>query len=660
MPNRLAAESSPYLLAHRDNPVDWYPWGDAALRRAREEDKPIFLSVGYAACHWCHVMERESFEDAGTAALLNDWFVSVKVDREERPDLDAIYMEAVQALTGRGGWPMSVWLTPEGVPFFGGTYFPPEDRPGLPSFKRVLGALHTAWVEQRADVTEQGEHLREALTRAASLTAGDIPAGAVGAAVAALAGLWDDENGGLGTAPKFPQPMLLELMLRHWASTRDAGVLAVVEHSLAKMAAGGIYDQLGGGFARYSVDATWTVPHFEKMLYDNALLVPVYLHAWQITGNPDHRTTAEETLDYLEREMLQPDGGLSSSQDADSEGVEGKFFVWTPAELDSALGPARGARAAAYFGVTARGNFEDGKSVLTRADPAALDTEEVEDVRRHLLEVRARRVPPATDDKVLASWNGLALAAFAEAGRVLGRDDYTAVAAGIATHVLGPMSPGGHLHHVWRAGRTYVPGFCEDYAGVALGLLELYQTTFDEAWFRAACHLTDEMLDRFEDPAGGFYATAAETAHLIVRPKDVFDNAVPSPNSAAADVCARLAALTGAHRYETAAHRAAAAVGTGLARHAPALGRMLGVLAFLEADTVELALVGPDLEAMREVAFAAYRPFLVTAGAAHTQDTSVPLLSGRPGAATALAYVCRDFTCLRPTSDPTELATLLG
>ncbi|MCE7883885.1 MAG: thioredoxin domain-containing protein [Actinobacteria bacterium ATB1] len=660
MPNRLAGESSPYLLAHKDNPVDWYPWGEAALRRAREMDRPIFLSIGYSACHWCHVMERESFEDPETAALLNDWFVSIKVDREERPDIDAIYMDAVQALTGQGGWPMSVWLTPEGVPFYGGTYFPPTDRTGMPSFRRVLEALHKAWEERRDEVSEQSRQLQDALSKAAALVAGDVPSGALDTAVESIVSAWDEENGGLGTAPKFPQPMLLEFLLRRWRSGGDDRLLTIVEGSLRRMVEGGLYDHLGGGFARYSVDAHWSVPHFEKMLYDNALLVPVYLHAWQTTGRTAYRRTVEQTLDWMGREMLQPSGGLSSSQDADSEGVEGKFFVWTPSQIESVLGPEVGGRAARYFGVTAEGNFEAGTTVLTVSDREALTEGEVAEVRGRLFEEREKRVRPATDDKVLASWNGLALAAYAEAGRALGRQDYTDIAVGVAEHVLGAMSPDGTLHHAWRDGRTYIPGFCEDYACVSVGLLELYQSTFDERWFLEARRLTDEMLERFEDPRGGFFSTAEDVEQLVVRPKEVLDNAVPSPNSMAADACARLAKFTGEERYETAARNAISVAGAALARHATGFGRALCVAAFLDSDPVELAIVGPDPGALAEVAFSAYRPFLVTAGAADTAGTAVPLLSERPAGSTALAYVCRGFTCLRPTSDPAELAGELG
>ncbi len=552
MPNRLAGETSPYLLQHALNPVDWYPWGPEALDRARKEDKPVLLSIGYAACHWCHVMEHESFEDERTAAVMNRDFVSIKVDREERPDLDAIYMDAVQSMTGHGGWPMTVFLTSEGEPFYAGTYFPKEDRHGLPAFTKVLEAIAEAWRDRRAEVGRQGRRVVEALARAGGVreSAEPLTDHLVLQAHAALRQAFDGRWGGFGGAPKFPQPMTLEFLLRCHLRGLE-GSIEMVEPTLDRMAGGGIHDQVGGGFHRYSVDERWHVPHFEKMLYDNAQLARLYIHGWQITGRERYRRVAEGTLDYLLREMRHPGGGFFSSQDADSEGEEGSFFVWGYEDLLSAAvngaDRAVGEAVAGYLGAIPEGNWEGGKNVLWTPFPldrvageAGLDVEElrsrVEAARGRLFDRRERRVGPATDDKVLASWNGLAIAAFAEGGRVLGRPDYVGAAVGAADFVLHELrAEDGRLLRSWREGRAGGPGFLDDHAAMVDACLSLYETTFDLRFFLEARNLADDLVRLFRDPdGGGFFQTGADAEELVIRPKELFDNAIPSGNSMAA------------------------------------------------------------------------------------------------------------------------------
>ncbi len=664
-----AEVSSPYLLQHRDNPVDWYEWGDEALSRAASEDKPIFLSVGYAACHWCHVMAHESFEDDTTATILNEGFVSIKVDREERPDIDAIYMDAVQALTGRGGWPMSMFLTPEGVPFYGGTYFPRDGRGAMVSFSEVLEAVRFAWENRRADIDSQGADLLGAIAPKSSATASKIPDGTLESALDSIRSRWDVVNGGIGGAPKFPQPMVIEFMLAMAKRFSDgnrpdaAPIVELVEHTLAKMADGGLRDHLGGGFHRYCVDATWTVPHFEKMLYDNAQLASVYLHAYQVTGNGRWRDVVEDTLDYLVREMLQPAGGLSSSQDADSEGEEGKFFVWTPAEIEGVLGDDLGSRVCRYYGVTQRGNFENsGATVLNIADSNALAGAELAVARRRLFEARSRRIAPATDDKVVTSWNALALAAFSEAAATLGRKDYLEVARGIASHLRNDLTVGGALMHVSRAGNAQTPAFADDVAATAIGLLGLYETTGDENVYVRAAELIDNLVDRFSDPAGGFFTTADDAEKLVIRPKDLMDNAVPSANSLAAEATALLAAYTGESRYEEAAFATLSVVGPELAATGHGFGRALSTLAFLEGDPYELALVGDaaGVADLADVWARRYEPFSVLARGEGGASV-VPLLADRaPVDGRAAAYLCRRFTCRRPVVDAEALVDELN
>lgn len=693
MPNRLAAQTSPYLLQHAENPVDWFPWGPEAFAKARREDKPIFLSVGYSACHWCHVMERESFEDEATAALMNRHFVAVKVDREERPDVDAVYMGAVQALTGRGGWPMSVFLTPDAMPFYGGTYFPRTARHGMPSFAAVLTRIAELWRDDRQRLLQAGAELAAALRQeqeAAGSGAGPTrvaaEAGVLDLAVRGLKRTFDEINGGWGEAPKFPQPAVAEFLLRRHLATGDEAALAMVTKTLDAMARGGIYDQLGGGFHRYATDAGWLVPHFEKMLYDNAQLARLYLHGFQVTGDEAYRRIATATLDYVVREMLEEGGGFYSAQDADADDVEGAFYVWTPEEIravaDRACADPNGdvALFAAAFGVTSAGNFA-GTSILhvveTPADLAArwgMTTCEVEirlqNLRGALLDRREQRVRPGLDDKVLASWNGLMLGAFAEAGRVLGRDDYLRVAESNAEFLLAEMRTrdGGLLRtrkggiDFAAAGGAALKGYLEDYACVADGLLELYQSTFEARWFHAARELGDVILQNFADPSGGFFDTSDEHEKLLLRPKVVQDGAMPSGGAMATGVLLRLAEFTGRGSYADAAEAALGRLQPMMARAPLGFAGWLAALDFLLAPPMALAVVGDDPGPLLSVSRARYRPNLVVAvgPGSSSQDAGIPLLRGRHAAhGEATAYLCRRRACEPPVSTAGELAALL-
>jgi uncharacterized protein YyaL (SSP411 family) len=675
--NRLAAEASPYLLQHARNPVDWYPWGEEAFERARREDKPVLVSIGYAACHWCHVMERESFEDPETAALMNEHFVSIKVDREERPDVDAIYMDAVQALTGHGGWPLTAFVTPDGEPFYAGTYYPSEDRHGMPSFKRILTAIAETWRERRDEVRTQGRRLVEAISRAGLAASGEpMTSDLLDDAFVALRRSFDPRWGGFGGAPKFPQPMTLEFVLRaHLRGGPEA--LDVLTTTLDRMAAGGVYDQVGGGFHRYSVDERWHVPHFEKMLYDNAQLLRVYTRAWQVTRRETYRRVALETAAYLLREMRQPEGGFSSSQDADSEGIEGAFFVWTYDDLAALVG--RGVAAA--FGAVPGGNWEGGTNVLWRPHPVEavaaeldLDDEElrrqVDEARGTLFEERRRRPHPATDDKVLAAWNGLAIGALAEAGRVFERPDVVEAATGAAAFVVERLRDDDRrLVRSWRAGRRGPRAFADDHALLAEGLLALYETTAEPRWFSEARLLCDELLRSFHDrEGGGFFQTASDGERLVLRPKELFDNAVPSGNSAAADVLVKMARLTGETEYETAAESALRLVRGAIAQAPTGFGRALCALDSLVSPFREVAIVGdPASETtaalVRQVTVERFLPNHVLAVAAPGDRGSaeaVPLLAGRdPVDGSATAYVCERFACNLPVTDPAALAAQL-
>jgi uncharacterized protein YyaL (SSP411 family) len=674
MPNRLAGETSPYLLQHANNPVDWYPWGDEALRRAHDEDKPILLSIGYAACHWCHVMEAESFEDPATALLMNSYFVNIKVDREERPDLDSIYMAAVQAMTGHGGWPMTMFLTPDGKPFYGGTYFPPAPAHGMPSFKQLLEAIHDAWTNKRADLETQGSGLVEYVERASRLRAspGELTESILtDAADSMVAGL-DDEWGGFGTGMKFPQAPNLEFLLRMGVHG-DERALNAVTLTLDKMARGGIFDQVGGGFHRYAVDRIWLVPHFEKMLYDNAQLLRLYARAWQVTGSSLYRAVAIATAEYLLREMQHPSGGFFSSQDADSEGVEGKFYVW-PYEEFIALAGDDMPLAVATFAVAGNGNWE-GVNVLWRPVPdeevaasAGVSISELDAavarVRARLLEARSLRIPPATDDKVLASWNGLAIAALAEAGRVFDRPDFIDAAARAGRFCLDSLRvSSGRLLRSWRDDRTSGPAFLDDYAMLADGLLTLYETTFELPWWSAAVSLAREMITLFADPEGGFFDTGSDVSQGIVRPKDLFDNATPSGNSTASDVLLRLAALSGDRTLEEAAMGFLRLIAPAMTHSSGGFGNALSALDRTLSRSVEIAVVGDlgdaDARALLETAWGRYIPNRVMA-AGPAGSTEPALLKQRTqldGSATA--FVCESFVCRLPVNDPAGLKELL-
>jgi uncharacterized protein YyaL (SSP411 family) len=662
--NRLIGEASPYLLQHAHNPVDWYPWGPEALAKARAEDKPILLSIGYAACHWCHVMEHESFEDPATAAAMNEHFVSIKVDREERPDLDAIYMDALQEMNGHGGWPMTVFLTPDGRPFYSGTYFPKEDRHGLPAFTRVLDAIAEAWREQRSAVEEQGRAVIQRIGRISALRESGDPLSedVLLQAHAGLRQAFDPRWGGFGSAPKFPQPMTIEFLLRSHLRGY-AGSLELVELTLDRMAAGGMYDHVGGGFHRYSVDERWHVPHFEKMLYDNAQLALLYARAWQVTGKERYRRVSRDTLDYLVRELRHPEGGFFSSQDADSEGKEGTFYVWSWDELVGVVGED-GARS---LGAAPQGNWE-GTNVLWFPEPAG-DLTVPEQVRDSLFRVRAQRVHPGTDDKILAAWNGLAICAFAEAGRMFGDQAAIQTAVDAADFVLAKMRrEDGRLLRAWREGRTGSAAYLDDYALMAEALLTLYETTFDVRFFREARALADEMLRLFRDAeGGGFFQTGSDAERLVLRPKELFDNAVPSGSSAAAYVLQRLALLTGDVGYERAGLSALRLVRELMARSPTGFGHALCALDIYLGTSREVAIVGDPAadETKRLVAevHGRFLPNVVLALAppgAVTGTRAVPLLEDRPqidGKSTA--YVCRRFVCQLPVTDPDALAAQL-
>jgi uncharacterized protein len=676
MPNLLAGETSPYLLQHASNPVDWMPWGPDALARAKLLDRPIFLSIGYAACHWCHVMERESFEDESTARVLNDGFVSIKVDREERPDLDSIYMGAVQAMTGSGGWPMSVFLTPEGEPFYGGTYFPDEPRHGMPSFRQVLAGVSEAWRTQRTEVTAAGQRLVSALVgQSRSVGSGGGPEVVIDRAFfeavnAAIDARFDARNGSWGGAPKFPQPMTLEYLLRRIAAGDEAPE-AMVRTTLDKMADGGIHDQLGSGFHRYATDSRWLVPHFEQMLYDNAQLARVYLHAGMLLGGEDgarYREVAAGTLDYMLRELRRSDGAFAASQDADTDGAEGATFTWSAAEIRDVLGAEASAPFAEAYGVTDAGNWE-GVTILSRVTPHgdAPSEASLAASRSRLFERRAGRTQPARDDKALAAWNGLAIAAFAEAGRMLGEERYAAAAVSAAEAIVdGLLTEDDSLRRSWKDGRAVGAGVLEDYSHLAEGLLALYETTFDERWFTLARRLADTILSRFEDPTGGFFDTAVDHERLITRPKDPQDNATPSGSAMAVTVLLRLAAFTGEGRYRDAAERAIGTVSGYLTRFPTGFAQWLVAAAFAAGDAVEVAVVGePSEQATRELlapVWGEWRPFqvLAAAGPDAAPDSGIALLHDRPALeGRPTAYVCRDFVCSLPVTTAERLSDQL-
>ena len=677
--NRLAQETSPYLLQHAATPVDWYPWGAEALTRARAETKPIFLSIGYSACHWCHVMERESFEDEGIAALLAQHFVSIKVDREERPDLDEIYMKAVMALTGAGGWPMTVFLTPELEPFYGGTYFPPRGAHGRPGFAEVLRAIARSWDERRDGLVEQGARLADLIRKEAALDSRGEPEPALlDRSLAALRESFEPNWGGFGNAPKFPHAMDVRLALRHWRRTGAADALDIAVRSLDGMANGGIHDQLGGGFHRYSTDEQWCIPHFEKMLYDNALLVPAYLEAFTATGELRHAEVARDVCEWVLREMRTSEGAFASSQDADSEGVEGKFFAWTPGELREVLGPRDGAWAAEWFGVTDEGNFEHRTSALWRSEPAEvvakrLGTTVIEleramsSARAKLLEARSKRVAPATDDKVLAAWNGLMISALAQSAQVLDEPRYLIAAREAATFVLGAMrQDDGRLFATYRAGRAHHNGCLDDYVFLITGLVDLYETDFDEQWLREALILDAILEERFEDSEkGGYFTTGTDHEQLIARLKNPHDGALPSGNAVHALNLLRLAELTGRGVLAQKAERTIRALGALANRYPQAFGQLLIAHDFRTSEPVEIVIAGEPgssaTEALLREVRARFLPQRVVALAHEGADEHlIPLLEGRmPEPGTARAYVCRNYACRQPAASPAELAAEL-
>ncbi|MEU8791094.1 thioredoxin domain-containing protein [Streptomyces sp. NPDC048643] len=676
MPNRLAHETSPYLLQHADNPVDWWPWSAEAFEEARRTGRPVLLSVGYSSCHWCHVMAHESFEDEATAAYLNEHFVSVKVDREERPDVDAVYMEAVQAATGQGGWPMTVFLTPDAEPFYFGTYFPPEPRHGMASFRQVLEGVSGAWAERRDEVAEvAGKITRDLAER--EMNFGDSSAPGEEDLAGALLGLtreYDATRGGFGGAPKFPPSMVIEFLLRHHARTGSEGALQMAVDTCERMARGGLYDQLGGGFARYSVDRDWVVPHFEKMLYDNALLCRVYAHLWRATGSESARRVALETADFLVRELRTTEGGFASALDADSDDgsgrhVEGAYYAWTPAELREVLGDADAELAARHFGVTEEGTFEEGASVLQLPQQeGVVDAEKVASLRERLLAARAERPAPGRDDKVVAAWNGLAVAALAETGAYFDRPDLVEAAIGAADLLVRlHMDEHARLARTSKDGQVGSnAGVLEDYADVAEGFLALASVTGEGVWLEFAGFLLDHVLAQFTDAeSGALYDTAADAEQLIRRPQDPTDNATPSGWSAAAGALLTYAAQTGAEPHRAAAERALGVV-KALGPRAPRfIGWGLAVAEALLDGPREVAVVGdagdPATTALRRTALLGTAPGAVVAFGAPESD-ELPLLAGRPLVdGSPAAYVCRHFVCDAPTTDPEELrATLIS
>ena len=671
--NRLAGETSPYLLQHAQNPVDWYPWGPEAFERARTENKPVFLSVGYSACHWCHVMERESFENPRIAALMNEHFVNVKVDREERPDVDQVYMSAVQAMTGQGGWPMSVFLTPDLRPFFGGTYFPPADRMGMSGFPRVLTAVAEAWSNRRDEILAGADKLTNELIRMGEIPTdeGPISVELLDNAFRKLTQIFDPHQGGFGDAPKFPHPMDLQVLLRHHARTRDPRALAMVRLTLDKMARGGIYDQLGGGFARYSTDARWLAPHFEKMLYDNALLARVYLEAYQVTQDPFYARVAQETLDYVLTRMTDPEGGFYSTEDADSEGEEGKYYVWTSDEIMAVLGPERAGVFFRVYDVTPGGNWEH-KSILNLPRPvsevaidlalteAELETQLAAD-RARLLAVREKRIPPGKDTKILVAWNGLMISALAYAGLILERPAYLAAARRSAAFLLEQLKDSsGRLLHVYKDGRAAIPAFLDDHACLIDGLTRLFEVTGEPRWLEEASRLAADLIDRFRDAKdGGFYFTSEDQERLIVRSKDLTDNATPAGNGMAATALLRLASLTSRQDFEEAAQAAIKAARAIMTRIPSAAGQTLIALDFSLSNAQEVVVCeGRDPVGYEEQLVLAFKRFqagrVVVPVPAGVWDgkQAIALLEGRvPLNGLATTYICENRQCRAPITE---------
>jgi uncharacterized protein YyaL (SSP411 family) len=670
MANQLADQNSPYLLQHKDNPVDWYPWGETALKKAKAENKPIFLSIGYAACHWCHVMERESFEDPATAEILNQYFINIKVDREERPDLDGIYMNAVVALTGQGGWPMSVFLTPEMEPFFGGTYFPPVPRHGMPSFSQVLNRIAELWEEKTDELIQSGQKLTEHLqAQNQAIAPGDLPLSreTLESATVKLLQSYDWQNGGWGAAPKFPQPMSILFLLRR-ATLGNLQALQVGEHALKSMAQGGMYDLIGGGFARYSVDAQWLVPHFEKMLYDNAQLSRANLHAYLLTGEQYYRHITEQTLDFVLRELTHPAGGFFSSIDADSEGEEGKFYVWDYQELEQLLSSEEFNLLQETCEITTGGNFE-GKIVLRRKKSGLTSPEveaKLETIFRQLLDTRGGRMRPATDDKVLVSWNAWMAITFAEAGRYLKNQAYLQAAQNNLGFLVENLVEDGRLLRSWREGKAQHAAYLEDYASLVLALLALYQSDHDSLWFQHAQHFTDQMIDLFSNQDGQFFDTASDLPSLLLRPQDTQDNATPSGSSLAVHALLLIAAYTGEGKYHDLAVNMLSPLQKMLAAYPLAFGSWLSGLDFALGNVKEIALLGdletPAGEALLNTIWREYRPNLILAASKVSPDKHAPqLLQNRPLIdERPTVYVCQNFACQQPTTSQRELQEQLS
>ena len=673
MTNRLAEETSPYLLQHAENPVDWYPWGQEALDRARQEDKPILLSIGYSSCHWCHVMAHESFEDEATAKVMNELFINIKVDREERPDLDAIYMQAVQAMTGHGGWPMTMFLTPFGEPFYGGTYYPPEDRQGMPSFRRVLESVADAYRNKPDAVAQTSRQLvalyDSAKTRARS--EGAITPRVLDLAYRGIAQKFDVRHAGFDAAPKFPPTMTLDFLLRYWRRTGAEYALQMTRETFRAMARGGIYDQIGGGFHRYSVDTIWLVPHFEKMLYDNALLVRLGAHLWQATRDDEVRRVTVETIGWVAREMTAPEGGFYSSLDADSEGEEGRFYVWSAAELDQLLGSDAGV-VRDYYGVTAGGNFEGSNILHVRTDPSLIAAKAgispqlfdkiLADAKETLYPVRSRREWPGRDDKVIAAWNGLMLRGIATAARVLEDEGFRKLAVKNGEFLHREMIHNGRVMRSWTSGQAKISGFLEDYAAVALGFLALYELTFDGVWVERATDLASSMIKWFwDDELGLFFDSPSDSENLITRPRDVTDNAIPSGNSLAVDLLQSLAELRRDPEMSRRATFIVESLATPMLQYPTAFGHLLGATDMMVNGAVEVALAGKpgdrNFRALEHEVAVHYVPSLVLAGGLPEGQEAIALLAGRePKGGHATAYVCRSYACDEPATSPAMLA----
>lgn len=677
--NRLINETSPYLLQHAHNPVEWFAWSAEAFEKAVSEDKPVLISIGYSACHWCHVMEHESFEDEATAALMNAAFVNIKIDLEERPDVDQIYMRFVQMTTGSGGYPLNVFLTPEKLPFFGGTYFPPVSRYNMPSFRRILSSIKDAWQNNRAELLKSGSEILDEMRQSGlpeneslGSNASSLNLASLDAAYQNFTRSFDRVNGGFGGAPKFPPSMSLEFLLRHYHRTMDENALEMVEKTCLEMASGGIYDQLGGGFHRYTVDAVWLVPHFEKMLYDNAQLARIYLHLFQITQNDFYKRIAVETLEYVKREMLDADGGFYAAQDADSEGVEGRFFVWTPAEIAAVLGDEEARIFNFYFDVTEHGNFEEKNILNVRSSPETaarqlkLAVEKLHEIiergRKLLFGAREQRIKPFRDEKILTAWNGLMLKAFAEASAILDNDEYLAIAERNAEFILRNLKSDNRLLRTWKNGQAKLNAYLEDYADFADGLIELFQVSGATKYLHEAIRLADLMIAEFWDQnAGGFYFTGKSHEQLVMRSKDFYDNATPSGNSVAADVLLKLAAITGDEKYERYSVALLEIIAPQIVRYAPAFGRVLSAMDFYLNSTKEIVVVGEKGSGLEKEVWRRYLPNKIVILAGAEPDESIPLLKGRTminGGPTA--YVCENYVCQKPSTTVGELAEHLS